>query len=250
LKENNEDATVTDFNQVETRIGSGSDYTAPLDHVGIPSIEMTFDGPYGVYHSAYDNFYWMNHFGDPGYRYHVLLTQLWGVLALRLANADLLPYHFGSYGAHIRKYADTLTQGKNLEGLDLKALYSAMAAFEAAGSHLVDALQSAAANGKLDNLLADQVNRGMMEVERNWIHSAGIPGRPWYRHLIYACRFTYAHLELPGLTEAIEKQDYRTAQEQAELLTRALRKNTDLVNELDQAVRCSGGTEACLTGSP
>jgi N-acetylated-alpha-linked acidic dipeptidase len=243
LKENAEEKTVTDFNLVETRIGSGSDYTALLDHVGIPSIEMSFDGPYGVYHSAYDDFYWMNHFGDPGYRYHVLLTQLWGVLALRLANANLLPYHFGSYGAHIHKYADTLSHGKNLAELDLKPLDSAMEAFEASGSRLAEALQVAARNEKLDPMLADQVNRGMMEVERNWIHSAGIPGRPWYRHLIYACRFTYAHLELPGLTEAIEKQDYRTAQEQADLLTRALRKNTDLVNELDQTLRQAGSIE-------
>jgi N-acetylated-alpha-linked acidic dipeptidase len=83
----------------------------------------------------------------------------------------------------------------------------------------------------------------MMEVERNWIHSAGIPGRPWYRHLIYACRFTYAHLELPGLTEAIEQQDYHTAQEQADVLTRALRKNTDLVTELDQTLRQAGSIE-------
>jgi N-acetylated-alpha-linked acidic dipeptidase len=241
FKENNENETVTDFNLVETRIGSGSDYTALLDHVGIPSVEMSFEGPYGVYHSAYDDFYWMNHFGDPGYRYHVLLTQLWGVLALRLANADLLPYSFASYGAHIRQYADTLTKDKDLTQLDLKPLYASMDAFEASGRRLNETLTSVLAAGKLDSVLADQINRGMMEVERNWIHAAGIPGRPWYRHLIYACRFTYAHLELPGLTEAIEKQDYATAQHQAGELILALQRNTELVNELSQILGCASG---------
>ena len=57
---------MTDFVLADTRIGSGSDHTVFLNYVGIPVIGLSFDGPYGVYHSAYDNFYWMNHFGDPG----------------------------------------------------------------------------------------------------------------------------------------------------------------------------------------
>ena len=75
----------------DTRIGSGSDHTVFLNFVGMPVIGLGFDGDYGVYHSMYDDFYWMNHFGDPGYRYHTLMSQLWGVLALRLANADFCP---------------------------------------------------------------------------------------------------------------------------------------------------------------
>jgi N-acetylated-alpha-linked acidic dipeptidase len=244
LKERKEADPVTDFNLVETRIGSGSDYTALLDHVGVPSVELGFDGPYGVYHSVYDDYYWMNHFGDPGYRYHVLLTRLWGVLALRLANADLLPYSFASYGAHIRHYADTLTKDKDVAQLDLKPLYAGMDAFEASGRRLDESLRAAAATGKLDPLLADQINRGMMVLERNWLNPGGIPGRPWYKHLIYACRYTYAHLELPGLTEALEKQDYSTAQHQAALLQGVLEKNTSLVNDLDQMLGCSSGMKA------
>ncbi len=58
---------------------------------------MTFDGPYGVYHSAYDNHYWVSKIGDPGFRYHTLMAQLWGTLALRLANADVLPYAMETY---------------------------------------------------------------------------------------------------------------------------------------------------------
>src|SRR5258708_30152849 len=83
---------VTDANLADTRIGSGSDHTVFLNFVGVPVIGLQFDGPYGVYHSGYDDFYWMNHFGNPGYRYHTLISQLWGVTSSRLANADLLPF--------------------------------------------------------------------------------------------------------------------------------------------------------------
>ena len=103
---------VTDSNLADTRIGSGSDHTVFLNFVGMPVLGLQFDGPYGVYHSAYDDFFWMNHFGDPGYRYHTLMTQLWGVLALRLANADLLPFDFASYADNIRQFVNELEKGK------------------------------------------------------------------------------------------------------------------------------------------
>ena len=95
-------------NLADTRIGSGSDHTVFLNFVGMPVIGLQFDGDYGVYHSAYDDFYWMNHFGDPGYKYHTLMSQLWGVTALRLANADLLPFDFASYASNIRQFVNEL----------------------------------------------------------------------------------------------------------------------------------------------
>ena len=87
---------VADFDLTDTHIGSGSDYAALLDRAGVPVIDVSFTGPYGVYHSAYDNFYWMSHFGDPGFRYHAALAQLLGVLVMRIANADMLPYDFAA----------------------------------------------------------------------------------------------------------------------------------------------------------
>ncbi len=83
-KDAKDDREVADANLSDTRIGSGSDHTVFLNYVGMPVIGLSFEGPYGVYHSMYDDFYWMNHFGDPGYHYHTLMSQLWGVLALRL----------------------------------------------------------------------------------------------------------------------------------------------------------------------
>ena len=76
----------------------------------------------------------------------------------------------------------------------------------------------------------------MLQVERNWLNPDGIPGRPWFKHIFYGARFTYAHLELPGLTEAIEKGDWTTAQQQGEILQRALAVNTKLVEQMNHAI--------------
>jgi N-acetylated-alpha-linked acidic dipeptidase len=228
---------VVDSNLADTRIGSGSDHTVFLNFVGMPVLGLQFDGPYGVYHSAYDDFFWMNHFGDPGYRYHTLMTQLWGVLALRLANADLLPFDCASYAANIRQFVSDLAKGKDMTQLDLKPILDAIDEFEAAGKRLDDSATRALASGAIDSKLAATINQGTMQVERNWLNPDGIPGRPWFKHILYGARFTYAHLELPGLTEAVEKQDWATAKQQAEILRQALINNTKLVNDLNSALQ-------------
>jgi len=273
---------VTDSNLADTRIGSGSDHTVFLNFVGMPVLGLQFDGPYGVYHSAYDDFFWMNHFGDPGYRYHTLMSQLWGVLALRLANADLLPFDFASYASNIGQFVNELaknnpvilsgvadsrsetapqskdpmsacatcgpsgssTREREAENtpLDLKPVLDAIDDFEAAGKHLDESASRALAAGTIDPKLAATINHGTMQVERNWLNPDGIPGRPWFKHILYGARFTYAHLELPGLTEAVEKQDWTTAKQQAEILRQALVNNTKLVNQLNSALNT--GTSA------
>ena len=99
--------TGSDVQIAEARIGalgSGSDYTPFLQHLGVPSIDMGFGGDYGVYHSAYDSFYWMSHFGDPTFAYHVAAAQLWGTVALRMANADGLQFDYRDYATQIRDY--------------------------------------------------------------------------------------------------------------------------------------------------
>jgi N-acetylated-alpha-linked acidic dipeptidase len=253
----------------DTRIGSGSDHTVFLNFVGMPVIGLGFEGDYGVYHSAYDDFFWMNHFGDPGYRYHTLMSQLWGVTALRLANADLLPFDFAMYASNIRQFVNDLasnnrsvilseaaTQSKDpapagttaadsgsshhasvaMPLLYLTEVSKAIDQFEAAGKKLNESLTRKLAQGPIDPKLAANLNHGMMQVERNWLNPDGIPGRPWFKHILYGARFTYAHLELPGLTEAVEAKDWPTAKQQAEILQRALEKNTKLLQDLNEDV--------------
>jgi N-acetylated-alpha-linked acidic dipeptidase len=235
-REKNLPGEVIDSNLADTRIGSGSDHTVFLNFIGMPVLGLQFDGPYGVYHSAYDDFFWMNRFGDPGYRYHTLMSQLWGVLGLRLANADLLPFDFASYAANIREFINELSTGKDMSQLDLKPVLGAIDEFEAAGKKLDDSVHRALASGAIDSKSAARVNRDEMQVERNWLNPDGIPGRPWFKHILYGARFTYAHLELPGLTEAVEKQDWVTAKQQAEILRQALTENTKLVEQVSSSL--------------
>lgn len=229
-KEAHEPAPASDQDIVDVRIGSGSDHTVFLNHDGVPVVELQFDGPYGVYHSVYDDFYWMNHFGDPGYRYHALMSQLWGSLALRLADADILPFDFADYGSKIREFVkEVQAKPGAATNLDLSGLLNAVDRFEGEGKLLNEASRNKLAAGDASHV--EEVNRAMMQVERNWLNADGIPGRPWFKHTLYAARYTYAHLELPGLTEAVEAKDWARAKEQAAILQREVEKNTQLLRE-------------------
>ena len=117
--------------------------------------------------------------------------------------------------------------------LDLSRARKAIDAFESAGIKLNESLTRELATGKINPQLAATLNHGMMQTERNWLNPDGIPGRPWFKHILYGARFTYAHLELPGLTEAVENQDWPTAKQQSEILERALEKNTKLLSDLN-----------------
>jgi N-acetylated-alpha-linked acidic dipeptidase len=193
---------------------------------------LEFDGPYGVYHSAYDDFFWMNHFGDPGYRYHTLMSQFWGVLALRLAGAEILPFDFAAYGRDIDAFASLLARNRKARRrVDFGLLEQHIAEFQGAGSALNGAIAQALAKGPLDVRVANRVNHNIMLVESNWANPDGIPGRSWFKHTLYAARYTYGHLELPGLTEAIEKGDWTGAQRQAGILTGAMARNAALLRE-------------------
>jgi N-acetylated-alpha-linked acidic dipeptidase len=235
----------------DTRIGSGSDHTVFLNFIGVPVLGLGFEGDYGVYHSAYDDFFWMNHFGDPGYTYHTLMTQLWGISALRLANADVLPFDFAMYARNIGQFVSELAAGKKsviLRGarsnesaesnlspsVDLREVQDLIDNFEDEGKKLNEAVARKLSSGPIDSELVATLNHGMLEVERNWLNPDGIPGRPWFKHILYGARYTYAHLELPGLTEAVEKQDWATARQQANVLEHCLQKNIQLLRDLNQ----------------
>ncbi len=234
---------VTDAQLTDTRIGSGSDHTVFLNFLGVPTVNLTFVGPYGVYHSMYDDYFWMNQFGDPGYRYHAAMTDLWGTMALRLANAEVLPYDFDSYADNITQFLNDLDRSSHVkQNLDLNALQKQLADFQSAGratnQAVLHATEHGTASGGAD---LSKVNAAMIEVERNWCNPNGIPGRPWFKHSIYGTRFTYAHLELPGLTEAAEAGDWARAREQANILGDAVVKNTALLRQATDELNSLSG---------
>jgi N-acetylated-alpha-linked acidic dipeptidase len=242
--ETNGKHALTDFELANTRIGSGSDHTVFLNFLGIPTIGLTFVGPYGVYHSLYDDFYWMNHFGDPGYRYHSLMTQLWGTVALRLSNAEILPFDFESYGKHIHQFVTELDDSSHIAAhINFASLQRHVAEFQQAGRELNQNAVRTIESGRLNGANALRVNQELMQVERNWCNPQGIPGRPWFKHSLHATRYTYAHLELPGLTEAAEAGDWKQAVEQAKILDDELAKNTALLRQAKKELDTIGETE-------
>jgi N-acetylated-alpha-linked acidic dipeptidase len=233
-QEEHDSKPVSDANVVNTRIGSGSDHTVFLNFLGRPVITLEFDGPYGVYHSMYDDFYWMNHFGDPGYQYHAAMSQLWGVTALRLAQAEVLPLDFQFYGDTINQFLTDLEMNKKYDArqLNLAPAHKAAKELVAASASTQALLQPAVASGKLSTSQAASINQLLMKGEANFILPEGIPGRPWFKHILYSSRYTYAHLELPAITEAVEAGDWPEAQRQTAILVKALSAETAQMRQI------------------
>ena len=258
-----ESAPIADRELKIDNLGSGSDYTAFLDHLGIPSTDFGFGGDYGVYHSIFDNHRWMKNFGDPGFRYHTAAARYYGLQALRLAEADLLPFDYEAYGSEIQKYLDGISKKVSLLGqqkeLDFAPPRAAAARLASAGKEVREKYQWAVAAGLLvlsersadpepvprlslgtvsesrtvegsevegrpQNL--DQVNRALVEVEQAFLLPEGLPGRPWFKHAVFAPgTYTgYAAVPLPGVHESIDAGDFAEARRQLDLLTAAINR--------------------------
>jgi N-acetylated-alpha-linked acidic dipeptidase len=231
MRDKNIGAPPADAELANPRIGSGSDHTVFLNHLGRPVINLGFVGDYGVYHSSYDDHYWMAQIGDPGFEYHLALTRVWGLTALRLANADLLPYDFEANAAALETFLLELEHSSKIDPqqLPLGELHQRIAEFRAAGQALRERTMSDLAADRGSARRLQDLNAQLLQVESNWLDPAGIPGRPWFRHLLYAARYNYDHLEFPGLTEAVERSDWKLAADQAQRLEAALLKNTQLL---------------------
>ena len=211
-------------------LGSGSDYTPFLQHLGVPSTDMGFNGDYGVYHSAYDSFYWMDHFGDPGFHYHVVAAQLWGTLAMRLADADGLSFDYTDYASQIREYfteAMKLARIRNLAGsLDEKSMTSAIDDFAKEAERVEKNRQEAVRNSDRERLT--KINDAVIQAERQFIDARGLRGRTWYKHQIYAPGFYtgYAAQPLTDFRQALDDRNSAVAKESLERIVEAIKRAT------------------------
>jgi len=204
-------------------LGSGSDYSAFQQHLGVPSSDITSNGPYGVYHSVFDNFAWFKKFGDPDFVYEQEMARVFGLEALRMADADVLPYDYGEYGKEVAVYLDAAKQrAENKFGdrtLDLNAATAAAKHFQEAGAKIL---------AKQKNPPRDpaRLNQALMSTERALLAPEGLPHRPWFRHAIYAPgEYTgYAAVVIPGVNEALDKGDVERARQQLAILTAALER--------------------------
>ncbi|MGB5175665.1 MAG: M28 family metallopeptidase, partial [Thermoanaerobaculia bacterium] len=232
-------ATAGSAELVDNELGSGSDYTVFLNFLGVPVASLSFDGPYGVYHSQYDNYYWMSHFGDPGFRYMTAMAEVWGRLALRLANAEVYPFDYAGYATTVGDFLDSLNELPGTEeNLELAAARKAAEAWKKEAEHLNLLVSQMLADSRdLSTERLTELNQLLLRVEREFLDSNGIPGRPWFKHILYAPRYTYAAMSLPGATEAVEQQDWRLASAQLDLLIDRLERVTELMREAQAQVQ-------------
>jgi N-acetylated-alpha-linked acidic dipeptidase len=248
-------------------LGSGSDYSPFVQHLGIASINLGYTGEgrsTGVYHSAYDTFEHYDRFGDPGMAYGVALAQTGGRLAMRAADAELAPFAFTNLAEtvsgqveELKKLTDTMrqraeTQGRLLDQkaftlaadptessglpdredpvpqIDFKPLEAAVARLKASAS-----VYDAAAAAPARPAQAKQANLILQSLEQALTAEAGLPGRPWYKHLIYAPGLLtgYAAKTLPGVREAIEGRRWSEAQDYVGRTAAALNAASDRIDK-------------------
>jgi N-acetylated-alpha-linked acidic dipeptidase len=190
--------------RVETIVGA-TDYTAYQEYLGVSCIDMYFDGPYGVYHSMYDNYFRQSTVVDPGFRIGVGLARLWGVLAWRLATTELLPMRYSQYARAAVGYIESAERHAGAEKLlRLTAARAAAGRWEAAAIAFERRLAGASS---FEPATARAVNDRLMQVERALVEPTGQKGRPFIRHLLVAPQPSYRSAYLPRIWDALDRDD-------------------------------------------
>jgi len=192
-------------------LGGGSDHIAFYTHAGIPSAGLSTGGRSGVYHSNYDNFAWFERFGDPDWIYGPMLARADGLLALRFANADLLPYDVTRYAVDTRTHVNTLldvAESRRVE-VELSRLVDATQDLGRAAESLEEARTARIAAGSMSSSDAATINAALIGLEKAWLDDRGLQDRPWSRSLyVSPDPFSgYASWMLPGIRYEIETDD-------------------------------------------
>jgi N-acetylated-alpha-linked acidic dipeptidase len=223
--------------------GSGSDYTAFVDHLGIPALDLRCEGNHGTYHSMYDDFEYLDRVVDPGYARHAAMTDLWSRVTLRLAEAELLPLRYSTTGQFlvdelqaIEERADDANAGVQDPGkrltADLAPLKAAASRLRDAASDLEKRADAALAGGPWPGGTPAATDAALMGVERAFL-GAGLPDRTWFRHEIYAPGLNtgYAAVPLPRLGQAVLDRDPAAYRAGVEPIREAIERATTAVEK-------------------
>src|SRR5256885_2193664 len=252
-------------------LGSGSDYSPFLQHLGIASLNLEYGGEDGggIYHSIYDDFAWYTRFSDTSFVYGRALAQTVGTAVMRLADAEVVPYEFTSFGATVGRYgkevekllqdaqAETAERNRELDDgvfsatadpqeravpparqdppphLDFAPLQNAIDAVTRAADRYEQAFTRAQATGTaFAQPQAAALNATLIRTERALQLGEGLPRRPWFHHAIYAPGFYtgYGVKTLPGVREAIEQRNWKEADAQITLAAGALSAEAEVLD--------------------
>jgi N-acetylated-alpha-linked acidic dipeptidase len=211
-------------------LGSGSDFTPFLQHAGVPSTDVGSSGPYGVYHSTFDDYAWFVMNADPRFVYLQEMARVFGLETLRMADADVLPYDYLAYAHEISSYIDTAKRKAADAGMSSVEFGQAQAAVNrfAAAAAKAHAAQ-AAVSGNLGKL-----NHALRQAETDLLSPTGLPNRSWYKHTIYAPgEYTgYAAVVIPGVNEAIDAKDAARVSQQLMVLALALERASQTLDSV------------------
>jgi N-acetylated-alpha-linked acidic dipeptidase len=217
-------------------LGSGSDYTPFLQHIGVPSTDVGSDGPYGVYHSTFDDYSWFVMNADPHFLYEQEMARVFGLEALHMADADVLPYDYVTYGKELSAYLEAAQKkaaAAGMSNLDFAPAETAARQFTQFATQVMAKQQDPGAESAAQ---LTALNNQLRAVEGGFISQQGLPGRPWFKHMIYAPgEYTgYAAVVIPGVNEAIDAKDLSRAQQQMTALTAAIRRAASTLQEAAQ----------------
>src|SRR6185437_3536315 len=254
-------------------LGSGSDYTAFLDFAGIASLNIAYGGEPGggIYHSVYDDYYWYTHFDDPSFVYGRALAQTIGTAVMRMADAELLPFNFSDLFSTVRGYVSDLerladnerteTVERNREigegvftatadptkpfvppvaeavppHLNFAPLENALDSLNRSTEHYTRVTAKAQQSAGLTDAgsAMTKVNRELLHTERALTDPNGLPGRPWYKHQLYAPGFYtgYGVKTIPAVREAIEQLQWDVAQRSIESVAKVLDNEAGAVEQ-------------------
>jgi N-acetylated-alpha-linked acidic dipeptidase len=223
-------------------LGSGSDYTPFLQHLGIASMNTGFggDGGGGVYHSIYDSFAWYIRFGDPTFEHGRALSQINGTIVMRLADADVLPFEFTNLAETIGRYVDEVeklkVRPKREKDVDLTPLKSAVKSLGEAARRYEEALGKAGSTNFAQVKDTKTLNELLYQSERKLTNEHGLPRREWFKHEIYAPGFYtgYGVKTIPGVREAIEEKKWDEVQPEVRKASDAIQA---LASQVDSAAK-------------
>jgi len=250
-------------------LGSGSDYTAFIDHLGVASLNLGYGGEDdgGIYHSIYDDFYWYTHFADTDFAYGKALAQTVGLVVLRLSEADVLPFEFAGFVDTLQEYQKDLKKlldrkqdeaaerNRQLDDgvfqatndprhptvapakedvpphLNFAPLENALSALQGSAERYGKAKTAAGGRAPAPEVVA-RVNAQLIRSERVLLSPEGLLRRPWYKHLLYAPGIYagYGAKTLPGAREAIELKRYAEADGEIARIAKVLHDEAALVD--------------------
>ena len=215
-------------------LGSGADFVPFQDFLGLPSLSIEFNATggysYGPYHSNYDTRFFVERVADPGFRRGVDLVSVLGTIALRLSEAQVLPFRFSHYAERLTEYANTAatwamdSTGHITVAIDLAPLQAAVAALVQPAATLQQQIDEGLASGRLPSAATPGLNDLLHRLEQTLLDESEPADLRWYRHVVYGWNIysLYDGQPFPGLAEAIRLRDPARAKREVERITAAI----------------------------